>query len=145
MKGDTRNETKDIWDKLKALSVVLSSVVIGAAALVVNTTYNERQNQRTVELQQRQHQLAKVQALAAFVPHLSGSPETREIALFTINTLGYPDLAVHLGQLTLDQNATDIIMRTASANIVLDSRERADGNESRRARLGLPRGVFHGR
>ena len=76
-----------------------------------------------MEFQQRQHQLARVEALATFMPHLSGTSETREVALFAITTLGYSDLAVRLAQLTADQDASDTIMRTASATIAPKSKE----------------------
>jgi hypothetical protein len=110
---------RDFWDKFGSVSVFMSSVVIATASLVVSSTYNERQSERAAEAQEKQHQLAKVQTLATFMPHLSGDKASREAASFAITALGYPELAVRLNQLRNEGSSTnDSIMRTAPASIV---------------------------
>ena len=96
------NETdrRTFWDVLPAISTFLSSVVLGIVALMVNTSYAERQSNRAQKAQDQQRTLNKVQTLVAFMPHLSSStPETRETALFGISALGYSDLAIKLATL----------------------------------------------
>jgi|OpeIllAssembly_1097287.scaffolds.fasta_scaffold1884747_1 hypothetical protein len=88
MPDDTKK--RDFWEKLGSVSVFLSSVVIAAAGLIVSSAYNERQSQRAAEAQEKQHQLAKIQALSTFMPHLSGDKTSREAATFAISALGYP-------------------------------------------------------
>ncbi len=113
MGEDSNSKPKDFWDKVGVFSTFLSSVVIAIAALIVNSTLNARQQQRDNEARQQQHQLAKVQTLSSFMPHLSGTPESRETALYAIQALGYSDLATRLAQYTNSQTAGDTIMRTA--------------------------------
>jgi hypothetical protein len=115
------------WDALPAISTFLSSVVLGAVALWVNSTYSERQSIRAREAQEQQQKLNRVQTLVAFMPHLSSTSETREVALFGIAALGYPDLALKLTQLRKSDtpqsgpNVADAIMRNASASVPLQA------------------------
>jgi len=109
---------RDFWDKFGSVSVFLSTVVIAAAGLIVNSAYNERQSQRAAEAQEKQHQLTKVQTLSTFMPYLSGDKTKREAASFAITVLGYPELAVRLNQLRDEGSRTnDAIMRTAPASV----------------------------
>lgn len=118
-------KTHTFWDVFRTISTFLSTVVLGVVALWVNSTYNERQSIRAREAQQEQHQVGRVQALAAFMPHLSSTPETREVALFAISALGYPDLAIKLTQLRKPdepgsgRDVADAIMRDAPASAPL--------------------------
>ncbi len=116
-------EQKDAWDKLGGLSTFLSTVVIATVALIVNSTLDLRQQRREdvakqeqQRLAEEQHQLARVQTLSSFMPHLSGSPESRDTAIYAIQALGYTDLATRLAQYTNSQKAGDTIMRTALAS-----------------------------
>lgn len=119
---ESTSKRRTFWDVLPALSTFLSTVVLGVVALVVNSSYSERQSIRAREAQEQQHQLNRVQTLAAFMPHLSSTQETREAALFGISLLGYPDLAIRLAQLhkpdkpQSGRDVGDTIMREASAS-----------------------------
>lgn len=119
----SQSRKRTFWDVLPALSAFLSSVVLGVVALFVNASYNERQSLRAQEAQNQQHLLNKAQTLVAFMPHLSSTPEMREVALFGISALGYPDLAIRLTQLRRKdepesaRNVADAIMREAPASV----------------------------
>ena len=122
MTTEDPNKKRDFWDIFGTISVFLSSVVIGAAGLIINSDFNERESQRAKELQNEQQRIAKVQTLSTFMPHLSGSKESREAALFAITALGYPELVLRLNQLRKeDQSTSDAIMRTAPASITAQS------------------------
>lgn len=105
------------WEGFKAISLFLSSVVLGFVALFVNSSFNERDSRRVDELERQRHSIAKVEALAVFMPHLSGGQQSREAALFGITALGYPELAIRLGGLTDDQTASNAIMRIAPESL----------------------------
>lgn len=120
--SDSASKGRTFWDVLPSISTFFSSVVLGIVALVVNASYNERQSIRAADAQEQQRQLNKVQTLVAFMPHLSSNPETREVALFGISALGYPDLAIKLTQLHAagdpqsGREVADAIMRDAPAS-----------------------------
>ena len=120
--AESTSKRRTFWDVLPAISTFLSTVVLGVVALVVNSSYTERQSIRAQEAHEQQHQLNRVQTLAAFMPHLSSTQETREAALFGISLLGYPDLAIKLVQLQKTdkprsgRDVGDAIMRAASAS-----------------------------
>ncbi len=125
MAKDENTKAKDLWDKLGSLSVFLSSVVLGIAGLYINSTFNERESERAVETQKEQQQIAKVQTLSSFMPHLAAGKEMREAALFAIAVLGYPELAVKLNSLRNEDAATsDAIMRTAPASVASQLQEK---------------------
>jgi hypothetical protein len=118
MAGESENKKRDFWDKLSTFSIFLSSVVIGIAGLVINSSYNERESLRMKENAEKEHQIAKVQTLATFTPFLSGNKESKEAAVFAISILGYPELAIRISQLQQeDQKTSDAIMRSAPQSI----------------------------
>lgn len=122
MTNENSNKKRDVWDIFGTVSLFLSSVVIGGAGLLINSSFNERESQRARELQNEQQRLAKVQTLSAFMTPLSGNKESREAALFAITALGYPELVLRLNQLRKEDQATsDAIMRTAPASIAAQS------------------------
>jgi len=114
-------QKRDAWDVFTSVSAFMSSVVIAGAALWVNSTYNDRQQEMARSQAAEQHQLGKIQALAAFMPHLSADNPTREAALFGIAALGYSDLALKLTQLRGpgEKDVADALMRTAPASAPL--------------------------
>jgi hypothetical protein len=123
MKKENEGNKNYFPELLKAISVFISSVIIGGVALFMNHGYNERQSKQSTRMQENQHRLAKIEALVKFMPHLSGSEEQQTSALFAINTIGYPDLALRLSELKKNRTASNTLMREATATIVPTKKE----------------------
>jgi hypothetical protein len=114
-------EQKDRWDKLKASSTLIGSVVVGLLTLYVNSSFKAREAAASAEQRKKDDQLARIKALSDFMPHLSGTGAEREAALFAISALGWPDLTLRLAGLRPDvatsSAAVDGTMRGAPATL----------------------------
>ncbi|MCC7527192.1 MAG: tetratricopeptide repeat protein [Candidatus Melainabacteria bacterium] len=73
---------KDKWDKIAAMAPIISGVFLFSAGGVFTYTYN-----------QQQLKLQEIQTIEKFIPHLTGSEQSKKAAILAINSLADAKLA----------------------------------------------------
>lgn len=74
---------KDRWDKFAAMSTFLSSVVIALLGIYFTHTYRTAEAERLRIQQERQNQLNELEAIAKFMPYLTGDNEDAKVTAIT--------------------------------------------------------------
>jgi len=123
--GNNKNGNKTYSPEwLKAISIFISTVIIGGVALFMDHSFNERQiNQSDME-GKNQHKLAKIEALAKFMPYLSSEKEEQQTSsIYAINAIGYSDLALRLSELKKNRTVSNAIMREATPTLFPAAKE----------------------
>ena len=107
---------KDNWDKLTAVSGLLSGVLVALMAFYATNVYNRRQKKTEENRKDQELLIAQIQTVEKFFPHLSSSDEKiKGGALISIAALGNEDLAVRLAKLFSGSGATGALTTIASA------------------------------
>jgi hypothetical protein len=94
------NRRKDIWEKLGALSGILtftSSLLIAALGWYFTKSYNDRQTEAQTSQNRQQNRLVEMQTIERMIPHLIKDEQSKRAALIAINELASPTLAIQLG------------------------------------------------
>jgi hypothetical protein len=73
---------RDFWDKLSAISPIISGMAIALSALLCTYQYN-----------QQQIKLQEAQTIERFIPHLLGNDTSKRMAILAMKTLVNTDLA----------------------------------------------------
>lgn len=119
-------EPKDFWDKLEAVSGIISGLAVALIGFYATNLYNKRQKeaeQRDAKAQQKAEEDRKdkelnvnqIQTFASFIPYLSGqNEEAKRAALVLISSLGNPELAVELSRIFTGPGATRALTDIAS-------------------------------
>lgn len=120
---------KDTWDKVAAIAPIISGVFIFLAGGVFTYTYN-----------QQQLKVQEIQTIEKFIPHLTGSEQSKKAAILAINSLTDAKLAGRIAALyasqgtvsalqSISKNGTDKereIAEQALAKTMTNLRERED-------------------
>jgi S1-C subfamily serine protease len=121
------DSSKDVWDKLSAVSGLVAGVLVAVIGAFATYVYNRRQEQATAADAERQRsaedaraerQLAvlRVQTIETFFPHLkSADARDREAALVAIHALGDHDLAAQFAVYYGGEAAIGALARIATA------------------------------
>jgi tetratricopeptide (TPR) repeat protein len=97
---------KDIWDKLMAISPIISGMLIFIAGGVFTYTYN-----------QQQLRVQEIQTIEKFIPHLTGSEQSKKAAILAINSLTDAKLAGKIASLYASQGTVSALQSmTKSGN-----------------------------
>lgn len=97
---------KDIWDKLMAVSPIISGMLIFVAGGVFTYTYN-----------QQQLKVQEIQTIEKFIPHLTGSEQSKKAAILAINSLTDAKLAGKIASLYASQGTVSALQSmTTSGN-----------------------------
>ncbi|MDZ4834637.1 MAG: hypothetical protein SGJ27_12735 [Candidatus Melainabacteria bacterium] len=80
--SNSQSRRRDFWDKLTAISPILSGVAIALSALLCTYQYN-----------QQQIKLQEAQTVEKFIPHLMGNDTSKRMAILAMKTLVNTDLA----------------------------------------------------
>ncbi len=75
-------QKRDFWEKLGAISPIISGVAIALSALLCTYQYN-----------QEQIKLQEAQTIEKFIPHLMGNDTSKRMAILAMKTLVNTDLA----------------------------------------------------
>lgn len=75
-------QNHDFWDKLSAISPIMSGIAIATSALLCTYQYN-----------QQQIKLQEAQTIEKFIPHLMGNDTSKRMAILAMKTLVNTDLA----------------------------------------------------
>lgn len=91
------DKSKDTWDKLEAVSGIISGVIIALFGFYAANIYNRRQKEHEAERKDQLLSLGQADTLEKFLPHLiSEDPRLRESSLLIIATLLGDNLATEL-------------------------------------------------
>lgn len=107
---------KDVWDKITAVSGLVSGVLIALIGGIATFVYRERQRAAEDARSQRDNAVAQVQTVQSFLPHLqSADSREREAALLAIGALGNPELATRLADLYRDEAGIGALSKMAAS------------------------------
>jgi hypothetical protein len=91
---------KDIWDKLSAISGLITGGVIAIVGALITLLYNIWQQRSEKTLKQGELAVSQMNTIQSFMPQLqSGDPKAIQAALLAIGGLGNKDLAAKLAAL----------------------------------------------
>jgi S1-C subfamily serine protease len=91
---------KDRWDKLAAISTLISGIVVALIGFYATSVYNRRQKEAEDHRKDQELTISQVQTVEKFIPHLSSANEAiKAAALSTIAALGNDELAVKLARI----------------------------------------------
>ena len=76
------SKKRDLWDKISAISPIISGMAIALSALLCTYQYN-----------QQQIKLQEAQTVERFIPHLMGNDTSKRMAILAMKTLVNTDLA----------------------------------------------------
>lgn len=96
---------KDFWDKLGSMSSIASLIgglLIASVGAFFTYVYNNKQNE-----------LKEIETLEKFVLHLNGPPESQQVAIVSIFTLGDRDLAFRLASNLNNKQALQSLLWTS--------------------------------
>ncbi len=99
---------KDHWDKLAAVAPIISGALIFLAGGVFSYTYN-----------QQQLKVQEIQTIEKFIPHLTGSEQSKKAAILAINSLADAKLAGKIASIYASSgtvSALQSISRTGTDN-----------------------------
>lgn len=110
------NKPKDIWDKLNAISGLVSGGLVAAIGIIATYLYNERQRKNAEAQKTREIAILQVQTIQGFMPQLqSGQPKEIEAALVAIAALGNAQLATELATIYRSEGGISALSKIASS------------------------------
>lgn len=89
---------KDNWDKIAAVAPIISGIFIFLAGGVFSYTYN-----------QQQLKVQEIQTIEKFIPHLTGSEQSKKAAILAINSLADAKLAGKIASLYASQGTVSAL------------------------------------
>lgn len=97
LRGRIEKPSKDFWDKLSSVSILISGVLVTLIGIFATTSYNNRQLESQKDQKSRELQVQRVQTVQGFFPYLTSEKEsTKKGALISIAALGDEELATKL-------------------------------------------------
>lgn len=100
---------RDFWDKLAAISPVLSGIAIALSALLCTYQYN-----------QQQIKLQEAQTVEKFIPHLMGNDTSKRMAILAMKTLVNTDLAAKYAAMFPSQGTLSALQTIAKTGDLQD-------------------------
>lgn len=115
LKKKVEKPPKDLWDKLTAMSGLVSAALVAFIAFYATNLYNHRQKKLEEHRKDQELLIAQIQTVEKFFPHLSSIDEKiKGGALTAIAALGNEDLAVRLAKTFSGSGATGALTTIAS-------------------------------
>ncbi len=105
------NTRRDFWDKLAAISPVLSGIAIALSALLCTFQYN-----------QQQIKLQEAQTVEKFIPHLMGNETSKRMAILAMKTLVNTDLAAKYAAMFPSQGTLSALQTIAKNGDLQDKK-----------------------
>jgi S1-C subfamily serine protease len=113
----TASKDKDFWDKLSAMSALISGLLVAAIGALATYLYNKRQNAIEETKSERELSVLRVQTVQTFMPHLQSADEReKEAALLAIHALGNSELASKLATMYRGEGAVGALSRIAAGS-----------------------------
>jgi hypothetical protein len=92
--------SKDIWDKLSAMSGLVSGIVVALIGGYFTYVYNSRSAMQDAQAKEQQARLQELQTVAQLMPYLTSRDENaQKYAITAINVLGSTKIATELARL----------------------------------------------
>ena len=111
----SEKKKKDIWDKISAISPLMSGVVVASVALYFTLTFNARQNQRDSDIKVKGNRINELEAFVKYIPlFATGSEREKKLAVEVFIAAGYDSLANRFTQLDQSPGAVAGIAKVAS-------------------------------
>ena len=108
----SQKKPKDLWDKLQALSGLISGGVVALIGILATYVYNRRQQINEKSRSQRELSILQVQTVQSFMPQLqSNDPKAVEAAILSITALGNAKLATDLAALFQTEGAMSALSK----------------------------------
>jgi S1-C subfamily serine protease len=106
---------KDAWDKMTAISGLVSGLAVALIGFYATNVYNRRQRQSDERRKDQELLIAQIQTVEKFIPYLSSTDEnTKSGALISISALGNEELAIKLATAFGGPGATVALTSIAS-------------------------------
>jgi len=106
---------KDGWDKLAAISTLISGIVVALIGFYATNVYNSRQREAEGRRKAQELTISQIQTVEKFIPHLSSTNEAiKAAALSTIAALGNDELAVKLARIFGGSGSTSALASIAA-------------------------------
>ncbi|MEM6844651.1 MAG: serine protease [Bacteroidota bacterium] len=107
-----RNSEKDIWDRLASISVFLSTVVLGAVALVLTTIIDSKRIDNDQESMLENNRIKELEVVTKMLPFLAtnADEELKKQAILAIQVLARPEVAAKLAILDPSPGKTSAIV-----------------------------------
>jgi hypothetical protein len=107
--------SKDGWDKLAAVSGLISAVLVAAIGAAATIVYNRRQRAAESSERDRELRTSEAQTVASFLPHLhSSDTKEKEAALVAMSALGNTELVTKLARIYQDDASVGALSKIAS-------------------------------
>jgi len=107
---------RDLWEKLTAISPIISGICIALSALLCTYQYN-----------QQQIKLQEAQTIEKFIPHLMGTDTSKRMAILALKTLVNTDLAAKYAAMFPSEGTLSALRTIAKTG---DSRDKKIVNEA---------------
>jgi hypothetical protein len=106
---------KDFWDKVDAVSGIISGIAVALIGFYATSVYSRRQKEAEERQKDQEILVSQIQTVEKFIPHLAGGDEQiKSAAIVAISALGNPDLAVKLSRAFSGPGATAALTDMAS-------------------------------
>jgi hypothetical protein len=123
--NESNPKPKDVWDKLNAVSGLISGGVVAIIGILATYIYNERQRKNAEKQNQNEINILQVQTVQGFMSFLSSeNPRTVEVAILSIEALGNSALAIKIASLYRTEGALSALSKI-SASTDKEAAERA--------------------
>ena len=91
---------KDTWDKFSVIASLFTPVLVAVLGVYLAHLYDQREKDRDALLKQRQEQVQELQAIAQFMPYMTGTnEEAKRYAIMEVQRLGSTEAAADLAVL----------------------------------------------
>ncbi|KQY30976.1 hypothetical protein ASD38_06330 [Caulobacter sp. Root487D2Y] len=106
---------KDGWDKLTAISGLISGIAVAGIGFYATNVYNRRQTAAESARKDREIQFAEIQTVEKFIDHLASTDEQRrKAALIAISALGNSKVAIDLAEAFKGPGSTSALTTIAA-------------------------------
>lgn len=106
-----RRTGKDFWDRLTAISPIMSAAIIACIGAYFTYSYN-----------QQQLKVQEIQTLERFIPHLVGDEKTKRAAILAISSMGNAPLAAKVAKIFASEGTASALRYVAETG---DTKEQA--------------------
>ena len=112
-------QPKDFWDRLSAVSGLISGGLVTSVGIAATYLYNERARKNSEVQKLRELEILQVQTVQSFMPQLqSGQSKAVEAALLSIAALGNAALATSLADIYGGEGAVTALQKMASNSVI---------------------------
>lgn len=134
-----KEKPKDFWDKFGSMSTFVSTVLIAGIGLYFTHSYNSAEAKRRQEQEQRANQVNEVEALAKFMPYLTGTDEpAKKTAIMAISTLVGVKTAVQVAELHPSVGTAEAVNVIAQSSTVTKEERKTASSAAERIYDKLP-------